>query len=351
MSDIARVTAAQLTHQAEAGVAPGRPRISLGQIFAGTGREIVEVPVELVHRDETQAREDFDKTKLEELAASIRQEGIIEPLELRPHPDQEGHYVIIWGERRWRAAQLAELARIINREPKHVRRRQLYENVMREDLNGVELARIVVQTMEEDGLDSKGMADQLNWPLRKVQRLVEIHEAPAVVKAAMVKGVEVEGGCRVLSSRHALDVVRAYRHLVRDDKSEGKAKALARLEKLIAKVLAEDWTTRKLQTYVTDLGRRDAAEAAPRATPVPASTAADAPVHAGAAIEEGSLYELTETRFAIDLGRLRSNGLTPDLREEVVGHLRRLLLECEAAGVALRPDKPESAFTDSRRPR
>ena len=41
----------------------------------------------------------------------------------------------------------------------------------------MELARIVVQTMEEDGLDSKGMADQLNWPLRKVQRLVEIHEA------------------------------------------------------------------------------------------------------------------------------------------------------------------------------
>src|SRR6266542_1472980 len=151
-----RVSAAQLTDRGQQGdgeTAMSRPRLSLDQIFGGTGKEIVEVPIELVHRDESQAREDFDKGKLEELAASIRQEGIIEPLELRPHPDHEGHYVIVWGERRWRAAQLAELATvpaIINLESKHVRRRQLYENVMREDLNGVELARIVVQTMEED---------------------------------------------------------------------------------------------------------------------------------------------------------------------------------------------------------
>ena len=184
MPEVARVSAAQLTdrgQQGEAEAAPPRPRLSLGQIFCGTGKEIVEVPIELVHRDESQAREEFDKGRLEELAASIRQEGIIEPLELRPDAGQEGQFVIIWGERRWRAAQLAGLATVpavINREPKHVRRRQLYENVMREDLNSVELARVVAQTMEEDGLDSKGMAEQLRWPLRKVQRLIEIHEAP-----------------------------------------------------------------------------------------------------------------------------------------------------------------------------
>lgn len=335
MSDIARVTAAQLTQQAEAGVAPGRPRISLGQIFAGSGREIVEVPVELVHRDETQAREDFDKTKLEELAASIRQEGIIEPLELRPHPDQEGHYVIIWGERRWRAAQLAELATvpaIINREPKHVRRRQLYENVMREDLNGVELARIVVQTMEEDGLDSKGMADQLHWPLRKVQRLVEIHEAPALVKSAMVKGVDVEGGCRVLSNEHALDVIRAYRHLAREDKSEGKVKALAKLEKLVAKVLSEDWSSRKLRTHVSNLGRRREAPTIP--APPTASRPAeldDEFAPEDVSVDAGPVLEVTEARFAIDLARARSCGLTTELRVELVNHLRRLLREFEAA--------------------
>ena len=335
MSDITGVSAAQLTQQAEGMGASARPRISLGQMFAGTGREIVEVPVELVHRDETQAREDFDKAKLAELAASIRQEGIIEPLELRPHPDHEGHYVIVWGERRWRAAQLAELATvpaIINLESKHVRRRQLYENVMREDLNGVELARIVVQTMEEDSLDSKGMADQLHWPLRKVQRLVEIHEAPALVKTAMVKGVEVEGGWRVLSNEHALDVIRAYRHLAREDKSEDKAKALARLEKLIAKVLGEDWSSRKLRTYVSDLGRREVSNApAPRPASRPASTGAEEPGPEDVSVDPGPVLELTDTRFVIDLARARCGGLTADLRADLVGHLRRLLLEFETA--------------------
>ena len=75
-----------------------------------------------------------------------------------------------WGDCRSRPAQLAELATvpaIINREPKHVRRRPLFENVMRGDLNGVELARILVQTMEGDGLESKGMADQLELAVAK----------------------------------------------------------------------------------------------------------------------------------------------------------------------------------------
>src|SRR5512133_2663238 len=110
MTEVTRVSAAQLTdrgEQGDRGTAMSRPRLSLDQIFSGTGKEIVEVPIELVHRDESQAREDFDKGRLEELAASIRQEGIIEPLELRPNGSQDGHFVIIWGERRWRAAQLA----------------------------------------------------------------------------------------------------------------------------------------------------------------------------------------------------------------------------------------------------
>jgi len=66
MPENGALSAARLTQQTEGKIAPARPRISLGQMFGGTGREIVEVPVELVHRDETQAREDFDKAKLEE---------------------------------------------------------------------------------------------------------------------------------------------------------------------------------------------------------------------------------------------------------------------------------------------
>jgi ParB/RepB/Spo0J family partition protein len=336
MSEVARVSAAQLTDRGthvDAGTATPRPRLSLNQIFGGTGKEIVEVPFELVHRDESQAREEFDKGRLEELAASIRQEGIIEPLELRPDVTQDGHFIIIWGERRWRAAQLAGLTTVpavINREPKHVRRRQLYENVMREDLNAVELARVVAQTMEEDGLDSKAMADQLRWPLRKVQRLVEIHEAPVVVKTAMVKGANMDGERRVLSSRHALDVIRAYRHYARGDKTDEKEKALAKLEKLIGRVLAEEWSAKELQAYVSALGRRDGGT-----TPAPAVEAAVTEVSGEHRVEDvhapAPLFELTDEAFVIDLSRARRS--TPSAPEwaELVAHLRRLLAEFDVA--------------------
>jgi ParB/RepB/Spo0J family partition protein len=336
MTEVARVSAAQLTDrgtQADAVTTTPRPRLSLNQIFGGTGKEIVEVPIELVHRDESQAREEFDKGRLEELAASIRQEGIIEPLELRPDASQEGHFLIIWGERRWRAAQIAGLATvpsIINRDPKHVRRRQLYENVMREDLNSVELARVVAQTMEEDGLDSKGIAEQLRWPLRKVQRLIEIHEAPLVVKTAMVKGEHVDGERRILSSRHALDVIRAYRHYARNDKTDEKERALAKLEKLITRVLAEEWSANKLQGYVSTLGRRDADTAS-----APNVAARDVPTgetvggeHVGA---PPPVFVLSDETFVIDLARARSDSLGAVERAELLAHLRRLLEEFEAA--------------------
>ncbi len=331
MSEVARVSAAQLTDrgtQADAGTATPKPRLSLNQIFGGTGKEIFEVPIELVRRDESQAREEFDKGRLEELAASIRQEGIIEPLELRPDASQDGHFVIIWGERRWRAAQLAGLATVpalINREPKHVRRRQLYENVMRADLNTVELARIVAQTMEEDGRDSKGMAEQLHWPLRKVQRLVEIHEAPAVVKTAMVKGVVVDGERRILSSRHALDIIRAYRHYVRGDNTEGKEKALVKLEKLISRVLADDWSAKKLQGYVSALARPEG-EAAASPELARGSDGAKGGAE-GAAGAVAPVFELSDQTFVIDLAQARNGALDSATREELVGCLRRLLAE------------------------
>jgi hypothetical protein len=148
----------------------------------------------------------------------------------------------------------------------------------------------------------------------------------------MVKGVDVEGGCRVLSNEHALDVIRAYRHLAREDKSESKAKALAKLEKLVAKVLSEDWSSRKLRTHVSNLGRREdpSIPASPTA-PRPAELDEDVCAPEDVSVDAGPVLEVTEVRFAIDLARARSCGLTTELRAELVNHLRRLLREFEAA--------------------
>src|SRR6266540_4735632 len=96
------------------------------------GAVLLQVPIDKIRRDDDQTRKDFDREKLEELAASVKEVGILEPLELRPDPQAPSHFIIVFGERRWRAAKLVGLATvpaIVNGEARQVRRRQLYENV------------------------------------------------------------------------------------------------------------------------------------------------------------------------------------------------------------------------------
>jgi ParB/RepB/Spo0J family partition protein len=283
---------------------------------------LVQVPIDRIHRDDTQSRRDFDPGKLEELAASVKAVGILEPLELRPDPEAPGHFTIVFGERRWRAAKLAGLTSvpaILNSEARQVRRRQLYENVVRVDLNPVELAANVAAVMAEDKLDTETLADSLRWPLRKVQRLVEIHEAPEAVKHAIVRGIEVEGDRRTLSVSHALDVVRAFRHYARADETTTKNEATSRLDRLIATVLKEDWSAGKLQEYVGALGRspkRDPLDRVPKKVD-PMDTPADSTARTAAGGEESAadspaarplpLFEAKADRFTVFVKRARES--------------------------------------------
>jgi ParB/RepB/Spo0J family partition protein len=281
---------------------------------------LLEVPVDHIRPDEGQSRKTFDEAQIEELAASVRQVGILEPLELRSDEGRRGHYVIVYGERRWRAARLAGLATVpafIDRGDGGVRRRQLYENVVRVDLNVVELAANVAAVLREEALDTKALAEQLHWPLRKIQRLVEIDAAPSIVKNAVVKGIDIEGGRRTLSLRHALDVVRAYRHYASVDDSESKDRAVCRLERLVGKVLKEDWSAQKVQEYVSALGRspkRDpidriarAAHSEARSVEVAreASVAVTSPAGNGATTKPLPLFEARGDRFTVFVARAR----------------------------------------------
>ena len=71
----------------------------------GAGRNVV--PIDRIRANPDQPRRAFDEKELEDLAASIREKGVIQPLILRPHPVEAGQYEIVAGERRWRAAQMA----------------------------------------------------------------------------------------------------------------------------------------------------------------------------------------------------------------------------------------------------
>ena len=103
-----------------------------------------ELPIELIHRNPDQPRVHFDPDELEELAQSLRQKGVLQPILVRPSRQAEGEYQIVAGERRWRAAQMAELrtvpALVKDLGDNETLEVALIENVQRSDLNALEEA-------------------------------------------------------------------------------------------------------------------------------------------------------------------------------------------------------------------
>ena len=124
---------------------------------------INEVALDQIDANPNQPRREFDETALQELAESIRQIGIIQPITLRQMAD--GRYQIIAGERRWRASQLAGLAtvpayiRTINDE--NVMEMALVENIQREDLNAIDIALAYSQLLEQEGMTQEKVADRV----------------------------------------------------------------------------------------------------------------------------------------------------------------------------------------------
>ena len=110
-----------------------------------------EVNIKDIRPNPNQPRKHFDETALNELAASIKIHGVIQPIVI--NEEKDGKYMIIAGERRWRAAKIAGLetipAYIRNFTEKQIKEISIIENLQREDLNPVEEARAIKELMEE----------------------------------------------------------------------------------------------------------------------------------------------------------------------------------------------------------
>ena len=121
------------------------------------------VDISLIFANPNQPRKNFDETALKELAMSIKTHGIIQPIVLNRAED--GKYMIIAGERRWRAAKIAGLTQvpafIRNYTPKQIREISIIENLQREDLNPIEAARAIKQLMDEYDLTQEAVADRI----------------------------------------------------------------------------------------------------------------------------------------------------------------------------------------------
>ena len=154
-----------------------------------------EVEIALIDPNPNQPRREFDQEALQELATSIRELGIIQPITLRKMDG--GRYQIIAGERRWRASQLAGLTKIpayiVTVEDQNAMEMALVENIQREDLNAIEIALAYQHLAEATGMTQAKISERVGKSRAAVTNYMRLLKLPAQVQMAL-KNHEIEMG-------------------------------------------------------------------------------------------------------------------------------------------------------------
>lgn len=161
---------------------------------------IAELPIDSIVPDSSQPRKSFDKVKLQELANSIEEHGLLQPVLVRPISD--GKYQLVHGERRFRACKLlgletirAEIRNLTDNETLEI---QLVENLQREDLNPIEEAETFQRMIKELGYTHEEIAKKIGKSREYVTNKLRLLKLSASVKEALEDGKITEGHARVL---------------------------------------------------------------------------------------------------------------------------------------------------------
>lgn len=169
--------------------------IDTGEVHTQGSSNLNEIEIALIDPNPNQPRREFDQEALQELANSIQEVGIIQPITLRQV--ENGRYQIIAGERRWRASQLAGLtsipAYIRTVEDEGVMEMALVENIQREDLNAIEVALAYQHLAEATGMTQDKISKRVGKSRAAVTNYLRLLKLPAQVQMAL-KNHEIEMG-------------------------------------------------------------------------------------------------------------------------------------------------------------
>lgn len=202
-----------------------------------TSRATSQCPIEAIRPSPLQPRKVFDDEKLDELAASIREIGVIQPLIVRPSGDG---YELIAGERRWRAAQRAGLREVpvIVKEladPETVAI-ALIENIQRQDLNALEEADAYQRLIEEYGLTQDDVARRVSKDRTTITNSLRLTKLPDRAKQALLDGVITAGHARaILALEERPEQLRLLEQIVSKRLSVRQAESASRAAKADAK--------------------------------------------------------------------------------------------------------------------
>ena len=172
------------------------------QVSSPEKREYQQIPVEWINVGPWQPRRKFDREQLDELAGSIRKKGIIQPILLRPTPNQSGRFQIVAGERRWRAAQIAELHGV----PSVVRDLSdaecyeiaLIENIQRQDLSVIDEAQGYANLLEINCYTQDQLSKIIGKSRSHIANLLRLIGLPESVQVLLRDGKLTMGQARPL---------------------------------------------------------------------------------------------------------------------------------------------------------
>lgn len=234
-----------------ADVAPVEPQADMRENVSVSERM---VPIEQIKPNSDQPRKDFDAEQLADLTNSIREKGIIQPLILRGDPSGGGTFQIVAGERRWRAAQAAQLhevpAIVRDYTETEVLEIAIIENIQRAELNPLEEATGYRQLMDRFGHTQERIAEALGKSRSHIANLLRLLNLPEAVQSQVREGVLTAGHARTLVT--AKNPVGLANEIVTKGLSVRAAESLVRNETKPAKNPVSKETARDADTVALE---------------------------------------------------------------------------------------------------
>lgn len=201
--------------------------------------ELRQIRLEEIEADPSQPRRAFDEIALDELAISIAEHGVVQPIVVTPFG---GHYRIVAGERRWRAAKRAGLGKIPalvrTLSDQHKLELSLIENLQRQDLNVLETATAYLKLRDQFNLSLEEIGRRVGGKSSSaVSNTLRLLHLPQAVRSALAEGKLREGQARPL--------VKLNKELV---------------EEILPKIIAEEWSARKIEQFAVQAKQIDASK-------------------------------------------------------------------------------------------
>jgi len=229
--------------------------IDTTHISTAGSSSISEIALEKIYPNPDQPRRTFDEEALNELAQSIREHGVISPITLRK--DADGRYMIIAGERRFRASKMAGLttipAYIRTAKDEQVMEWALVENIQREDLDAIEIALAYQRLMDEYNLTQERMSERVGKKRATVANYLRLLKLPAEIQLGIKeKKIDMGHARAILGSTSPEQQLSIYKRILQNGLSVRKVEELVSTIKPAQKKKKEKDVYATQQQYLTE---------------------------------------------------------------------------------------------------